>query len=92
MKIKKEDYDILKSFIEKVFEDHDLHNLIEDYKENRLYPKRLRWDALYESKIKIGDGVGIEGDINVYAYANDDHIDTALRKVMIELGIEWASR
>ncbi len=40
---------------------------------------RYRWDLLYASKIKIGDGVGIKGDIDLYAYMNGTHIDTALR-------------
>ena len=41
--------------------------------------KRYRWDVLYASGLKIGDGRGIPGDINLYAYLDDSHIDTALR-------------
>ena len=41
--------------------------------------KRYRWDLLYRSRIKIGDGVGIQGDVNLYSYMDDNHIDSALR-------------
>lgn len=44
--------------------------------------KRYRWDLLYVSGIKIGDGVGMQGDVNLYAYMTDAHIDTALRNLI----------
>lgn len=39
------------------------------------YSKRLRWDYLWMS--------GLSGWLtaNVYSYANDDHVDTALRHI-----------
>jgi hypothetical protein len=37
------------------------------------------------SGLKIGDGKGMSGDIDLYAYMNDDHIDTALRYLAEEL-------
>ena len=40
------------------------------------------------SMLKIGDGVGVKGDVDIYAYANDDHLDTALRHIVPPLG--WA--
>lgn len=40
---------------------------------------RYRWDLLYASQLRIGDGVGMQGDLNLYAYLNSDHIDSALR-------------
>ena len=43
---------------------------------------RYRWDLLYMSRLKIGDGVGIKGDVDIYGYANDDHLDTALRRIV----------
>lgn len=42
---------------------------------------RYRWDLLYASGLKIGDGVGMEG-LPLYGYLNDDHIDTALRSIV----------
>lgn len=56
------------------------------YKAAGLSDKRFRWDCLWASKIKIGDGVGIKGDLDLYAYMNDDHIDTALRSIIKPLG------
>lgn len=40
--------------------------------------KRLRWDAFHAS-----NHAGILSDL--YAYLNDDHIDTALRSIMREI-------
>jgi len=36
---------------------------------------------LKQTNITIGDGINIIGDVDIYAYANDTHIDTALRKI-----------
>jgi hypothetical protein len=41
--------------------------------------KRLRWDMAYRA------GLTPWFSHEVYHYANDDHIDTALRKIMREL-------
>lgn len=43
--------------------------------------KRLRWDCLYAAGLTpfICD--------NLYSYLNDDHIDTALKNIIKELGI-----
>jgi hypothetical protein len=43
--------------------------------------KRLRWDLSYRF---IGSKWVCD---NLYSYCNDDHIDTALRKVIDELGV-----
>ena len=42
--------------------------------------KRLRWDMSYYSGLTpyICD--------NVYSYADDTHVDTALRQIMLEVG------
>jgi hypothetical protein len=50
--------------------------------------KRYRWDLLYASSIKIGDGVGIKGDIDLYYYADDMAVDTALRSIVKPLTTE----
>jgi len=47
--------------------------------------KRYRWDLLYASRIKIGDGAGSHGDVDLYAYMDDSHIDTALRSIVPSL-------
>lgn len=47
----------------------------------RDHNMRYRWDLLFESGLKIGDGVGMSG-LPLYSYLNDDHIDTALRTLV----------
>lgn len=44
--------------------------------------KRYRWDLLYASGLKIGDGAGVVGDLDLYAYLDDTHIDSALREIV----------
>ena len=46
---------------------------------------RYRWDLLYATRLKIGDGVGIKGDLDLYEYLNDTHIDTALKSIVPDL-------
>jgi hypothetical protein len=43
---------------------------------------RYRWDILRATGLKIGDSIGMPGDIPLYDYLNDDHIDTALRSIV----------
>jgi len=86
MKIKPEDFAVLKAAVEKVVADRP--GLDRVYKESGMTHMRYRWDSLYRTKLKIGDGVGVQGDLNLYAYMNDDHIDTALRAI---LGSDYAT-
>ena len=83
MKIKKHDYIILENRLRLFINStgKSLNEWKQIYKEQGLSGERLRWDLLWGSKIKIGDGVGIKGDLNLYEYMNDNHIDTALRKI-----------
>lgn len=88
MKITNEDYKLLKQAIEPL-----MNEAVEKhYVDNNLSSMRMRWDVLYASKVKIGDDVGIQGDINLYAYMNDTHIDTALRTIFKELGSAHGSK
>lgn len=41
---------------------------------------RLRWDLAYSSP-----GLSAWISANIYPYANDDHLDTALRSIMREV-------
>ena len=89
MKITQEHYKILKDGIKNLGIDK-----IKLYKMDLPFslrpPKdldmRVRWDCLYATKIKIGDGIGQDG-LPLYAYLDDSHIDTALRHIMTDLGI-----
>lgn len=76
--MKEEDYDVLKIFLDKFVEriGKEKLSVIRQELNNEV---KFRWFLLAGSRIKIGDGVGINGDINIYSYCNDTHIDTALR-------------
>ncbi|WP_419902089.1 hypothetical protein [Kiloniella sp.] len=88
MKIKPEDYEILKNFIEKAINCNP--NVEAYYFSNFYQPREFREAMLYASKIRITDGLE-EGDLHLYAYLNDDHIDTALRSIFRENGFTWAA-
>lgn len=81
MKIKPEHYTYIKGAIAAIdpqrIKDHRTFIIAEGKAKD--VEKRVRWDATYAAKLSqwLGD--------NVYPYANDDHIDTALRKVFSEL-------
>lgn len=47
--------------------------------------KRYRWDLLWMSGLKIGDREGVGGELALYAYLKDSHIDTALRTIVPDL-------
>ena len=83
MKIKPEHYDELKQAIERVQSEYPSHSL-ESYISAGLTPMRFRWDLLWTAiklgYFQLGDGVGVPG-CPLYAYLNDTHIDTALRRI-----------
>jgi len=79
LKITPEDYAILESAIKCTIARTGLS--LDNYTSLGLTAKRYRWDMLEKSGINIGDGINIDGDVNIYAYANKNHIDTALRKI-----------
>lgn len=79
MKITSEDYAILEAAIKTTMARTGL--TLDNYTSLGLTAKRYRWDLLEQSQITIGDGVDIDGDLNLYAYASKLHIDTALRRI-----------
>ena len=80
MKITQDDFAILREAVCTAMV--KFPTLRKNYSKEGISHKRYRWDMLYLTGLKIGDGAGMRGDVNVYAYANDDHIDTALRAIM----------
>jgi hypothetical protein len=86
MKMTVEHYETLKSAIASIPIDAIADQKERLQKDGRVknVDKRLRWDCLCASQIKIGDGVGMPG-LPLYQYLNDTHIDTALRNIMNEL-------
>ena len=79
MKMKPEHFTILKRAIHETMNSLPL-GTYSQYQTAGLSDRRYRWDLLYRSKIKIGDGIGIDG-LPLYAYLNDGHIDTALKAI-----------
>lgn len=85
MKIKPEHYDVLRLAIERNKENIEPHRRYLLSPENprpcKDVEKRLRWDLIYAAKL----APWIRAEIS--PYANDDHIDAALRKIMAEVEI-----
>jgi len=54
----------------------DTHELRKAYADGQLAARRYRFDLLYRAKLSpwLCD--------NVYKYANDDHLDTAVRHIL----------
>ena len=79
MKIKTEHYNTLKNAIAPLKEHFAKHkeNIIAEGKSKDI-EKRLRWDVFHASKYG-----GILSEL--YSYMNDEHIDTALKKIMLEI-------
>ena len=83
MKMTKEHYQILAKGINEVRKEIPELNL-DYYVENKIgkdHAERFRWDCLWAAKKfkKLPDN--FVGDV-LYAYLNDTHIDTALRKIV----------
>ena len=84
MKIKKEDYEVIKAAISKVNKEA-LKKHIEAVKVSGNYKDldtRINWDILWASE--LGKGEFLRG---LYSYANDEHINTALKSAVKELAI-----
>lgn len=84
MKIKSEHFEIIKSAIASIDRDKiAAHRLIlaADIRVKDL-EKRLRWDVLYATKLAtwLCD--------NVYPYADDNNVDTAIRKIFKDLQLD----
>ena len=78
MKMTSEHYNYLLSEIESLLDRHKIDSMDTvkaDYESKGLSMKRMRWDLVYYAKLSpwICD--------NLYGYLNDDHIDTALRRI-----------
>lgn len=84
MKFSNEHYAFLSAKVADVVNNNKKSYLEEVYAE--LSKRRFRWDLFWASNVKIGNGVGIDGDIN--GDYNDEHIDTALRAIVKEFNLE----
>lgn len=77
MRITKNHYEML----EKAIKPLDTPERRDAYKKHGLTDLRYRWDLLWGSGICKTYWMQ-----EVYAYCNDDHIDTALRRIVSPMG------
>lgn len=85
MKIKPDDYETLLAAVRRVLADRP--TAAGTYQTLNLSFTRFAWDVFRMTRIKLGDGAGAPGDLNLYAYMNDDHITTALKVAVKACGI-----
>lgn len=81
MKIRPEHYNHMGKEISRVCNTHsvEISEHISEVKMSGEYKdlkKRIRWDMLYAAN--LSDFISTE----IYSYANDDHVDTVLRRIM----------
>lgn len=81
MKITQTDYEILANAIKKVQSNPECPTL-DNYRKRELTDIRYAWDMFWYTGLRIGDSKGNSGDINLYSYLNDTHIETALLKIV----------
>ena len=78
MKIKTEHYETMRAAI---LANSEAPTLL-DYRSHGLSEKRWRWDLSYAARLPDGSSLTSFICREVYPYANDEHVDTALRKVL----------
>jgi hypothetical protein len=84
MKFTTEHYNILKNRVADLGIDK-LKQAKAEYKEKGLSETRFLFDVFYASKTKIGDGIGLSSNCGIEGDYNDNHIETAMKKVISEL-------
>ena len=84
MKIRKEDYQVLKKAMEKTLKDNNttIEKVLKHYVDNNIgkdHKKRAIWDIVHASNLTrfICD--------NLYKYCYDSHIETAIYKIANEI-------
>lgn len=85
MKIKAEHYAAIKSMLSQY--SHDNREQVLAYKALKLGKdpeRRFRWDLFTYARRVSSERIAME---DIYRYANDTHLDTALKKIMRELGL-----
>jgi len=84
MKIKSDHYAALKSALQTVITFNP--GMLEYWEKQGRTPKRMRWDLFSWCVINPKCPCAAEVTLSeLYAYLNDDHIDTALRRIMCEI-------
>lgn len=87
MKIKDSHYNFLKEKITNIGVETILLHRKSLYNDQRIKDlnKRVRWDCFWIAARTNREELD---KLELYSYLNDDHIDTALKKIMKEIGIE----
>lgn len=81
MRISDPDFNRLKELID--FDPCVGETLAKIYSNKGMTPKRFRWDMLWTARRKRPDDFNELFD-KLYSYANDDHVDTALRYIVAD--------
>ena len=89
MKITNEHYQVIKQALAELPKDKVLEHAqnVKNAGKFKDFGLRMRWDLLWASKIGKGDNSFMMDTI--YPYANDEHIDTALKTAVKELGYQF---
>jgi hypothetical protein len=81
MKVKPEHYEKLKAAIDKIDREKAARHKALGLGNDK--DMRFRWDVMWAIPYKIRRDIIDE----LYEYCNDEHIDTALKKIVKELGL-----
>lgn len=81
MIINGDNYQKMKESIDQVINEHG--DLSDAYQAKGLSFERFCWDIFHASQFRIGDGIGIIGDINI-PNCKDTHIFTAMKRMVAE--------
>lgn len=88
-KIKGADLELLAARVKAALEPFNAVDLERTYSQESQ--TRFRVDMFYVSKVRVGDGVGMTGDI-VVPGCTDAHIETAMKSVLAGLGLSHIGR
>lgn len=81
MKIKPEHYEHLRDTLTGIV-DRNRAQVEEYFSRDTMTPMRKRWDLLHAARLSPWISS------TLYPYMNDDHLDTALRRIVSELGLQ----
>ena len=85
MKIRPEDYKRLETLVNATLEKFPLEKTQADYQARGLSQTRLVWDYFHATvqRLQITDGESYVWMRGIYDYLNDNHIETALKRIIL---------
>ena len=81
--MRQEHYQTIRQHVEKLSANAPLAKHLDGYRKAGHSDKRFGWDVFRAAKVN-GDSARWLCD-HVYPYANDDHVDTAIRMIVREI-------